>query len=717
MLASMMGEPRPPKSLVQRMVQESEGNPLFVEETLKALVEQGKLVRSPEGWRIPSGGKHERHEGKEADTRLQIELPPSIRGVVMQRVERLSPEARATLASAAVLGRDFSFDLLLALTGKEEDALLDIIDELLQHGVIVEPRGEEERYAFFHEKLREILYDTLHHRKRRRLHRKAAEAIEALGKSDQYEIVARHFLEARLEARALPYLLRAAHRFRKSYNNAAAIACYTQALEICRKGSTDLANEDLAGMEMEILKCRGEVRELIGEYREAMEDGLALYEKAVTQGDRKHEALGKVLQGSVSLAQGNLARAETLTLEAIVLFTECGDHTGVVRSLNRLADIRALEHRNEEALATYRDALRRARKIGNGEKTAYALISIANVLIDESSIEEAMTVVREAIEVARACGYRKGVARGMNTLARAFTRQGDYRRAREYFHASLALKEEIGDRLGALVTSSNLGCIAHIHGRSNDAIERFRASMKILQETGAFWAEALLQANLGNVFVDLGAFDLAEKALEKSMELARNDDFLLGDIHLHLGELRCHTGEREACREAFRAAQRLAETAQRNDADLIARASLLLQGISLTPENTLDEEEERLIGRARKEGEPFLLAKVALLLAQRHFPPFSSTAPLREEAWRRLEEARGIAEQHDFAFLLWKALALEARLYEIKGEGGAQVLRARALEVIHDIADHAGAWRERFLDHPEIPKLLPHFRPVEAPAP
>lgn len=147
-----------------RLFVETEGNPLFIVETLRA-----RLNSTP-----PSS--------KEPPTALDtpLPLPPKIQSAIESRLVRLSPAARALIDVAAVVGRAFTPSLLEAATGSSEDTLVQGLDELWQQQIIRDHGMAVDAYDFTHDKLREVVYNTLSPMRLRLLHRRIAAALETL---------------------------------------------------------------------------------------------------------------------------------------------------------------------------------------------------------------------------------------------------------------------------------------------------------------------------------------------------------------------------------------------------------------------------------------------------------------------------------------------------------------------------------------------------------
>ena len=164
-LINTLAGKEPTEGELARIFADTEGNPLFVEEMVRS------MAQSVEGGL-----------GDKRDEPSQLSLPPKIQSMMEGRLVRLSPTARSLADVAAVLGRVFTTGLLVTVTGDDEDTLLQGLDELWQQQIIREyGQGislNDDTYDFAHDKLRDVVYQTLSPMRRRQLHRRAATALE-----------------------------------------------------------------------------------------------------------------------------------------------------------------------------------------------------------------------------------------------------------------------------------------------------------------------------------------------------------------------------------------------------------------------------------------------------------------------------------------------------------------------------------------------------------
>jgi len=213
-----------PEELTRRILARAEGNPFYVEEILRTLLDGATIVPDKEtnGWRVTGSV-------------AEIAIPETLQGVLLARIDRLQEDTKRVLQMASVIGRIFLYRVLQAMV--EEECGLDAELQSLQREEMIRERARlpEMEYTFKHELTREAAYSGLLRKQRRIFHRQVAEALEKLFAErveEQLGLLAYHWEAAGDAQKAVGYLLRAAQRDVRQFANQEAIAHFGRGLEL-----------------------------------------------------------------------------------------------------------------------------------------------------------------------------------------------------------------------------------------------------------------------------------------------------------------------------------------------------------------------------------------------------------------------------------------------------------------------------------------------------
>ncbi|MGH3039505.1 MAG: ABC transporter substrate-binding protein [Gaiellaceae bacterium] len=223
-LVSHAAEGELPESVAELLAERSGGNPFFLEEAIRDLIERGALERRNGGWQL----------AVDVD---DLAIPAAVQGTLQARLDRLDRSTREVLSIAAVIGRTFGLPLLERLVPRDE--LMQALTDLQRLDLIVEKRRRPNpEYRFRHGLVQEVAYASLVDSKRRKLHKRVGEALEEIYREspeEAYGLLARHFSEANEPEKAVDYLLKAGDAARAVYAD-------REALEHYRKARTFLAH-------------------------------------------------------------------------------------------------------------------------------------------------------------------------------------------------------------------------------------------------------------------------------------------------------------------------------------------------------------------------------------------------------------------------------------------------------------------------------------------
>jgi len=229
LLHALVGDDTLPPDIERRILEPAEGNPFFLEELIRSLVDAGAVVHDEQGW-------HFVHDAP-------LEVPPTVEKVILARIDRLDAGTREALVAASVLGRQFGVSLLEAVVGAQEGAVRQSLLDLMRLDLVREGhRWPEPEYRFKHALIQEAAYRTLVTADRNRLHREAAGWLEARYAGREEEVaglLAHHWLAADDEDKAVTYLTIAGDRARQEYALDEAIGHYRELLPILERRGED----------------------------------------------------------------------------------------------------------------------------------------------------------------------------------------------------------------------------------------------------------------------------------------------------------------------------------------------------------------------------------------------------------------------------------------------------------------------------------------------
>ncbi len=240
------------EDLFTSVVEISEGNPLFVEETVRTMQETGAISADGGHWKI-SGSLDE--------------VPHAISQLVNDRLDRLSEPAHQLLSVAAVIGNEPEYEVLRAASSMDEDGVLDALDELLEKRIVVEA-GDD--YRFSHGLHRAVALANLSRARLRRVHTDVANGLLAIsaGREDEFDdALAFHLYESRERAKAIPYLISAGKRAAAVFANEQALELFSKAKELLEQQPEGSSTEEYGT----VLEAMGDVKARIGNADQSLE--------------------------------------------------------------------------------------------------------------------------------------------------------------------------------------------------------------------------------------------------------------------------------------------------------------------------------------------------------------------------------------------------------------------------------------------------------------
>jgi tetratricopeptide (TPR) repeat protein len=496
---------------------ETEGNPFFVEEVLKALIESGAVRRESGRW-----------SRCEMD---QLLIPQSVKEAIGHRLDRVSQECNELLRLGAILGKVFSIDELTAAAEQSEDAMLDALDEATGAQLIAPTSSDS--FSFTHDKIREVLYEELNPIRRRRLHRHVAESLEK--NCDKHpcavETLAHHYIQAGDHERGLQYARQAAAEAQRVFAFDEAIAAYERARD-CAEAL------GLVAEQLEQEEAMGEVYMLHGETVLAGEH----FERALALATEQTTRVRLQCQTAASLVSiGNTRGLEYLE-EALQVLDPVTDPIETANALSTEARFHHLAGRHKKAIEILSRAAELVEPTASGNNTcSFAAPIIAQVYAYMAGAHQHYGLYTEADRWARHAidfGVRQNVpyaaAAGYEFLGENAIHTGEFTAGLEYAEREIEIANRLHSReRRAWVMLITAQCRAFL-GQTEQAEQEFLAGIALAEAIGEDRVLTLLSANLAVVQSQLGRND--EALITASDNLKRSSPNLL---YTHFESLRC----------------------------------------------------------------------------------------------------------------------------------------------------------------------------------
>ncbi len=483
LVANLLSIEALPDDLRILILKKAEGNPYYVEEVIRMLIERGAIVPEAGGW---TAG---------VDMRSVV-IPDNLQGLLMARIDRLPDESRRTLRVASVVGRQFPVRVLeqvLENNAAEGAGAISVLSSLENAGMVRVARLEPElEYLFQHALVQEAAYASLLVNDRKQLHLAVGRAVEKLYPDRLQEnaaILARHYSEAGKSKQALHYYILAGK---------AGIDCYCnqEAEEQFRRGlaltpSTSQRTELLAGLGL-VISRQGHMQEAIHIWKEAIQ----LYRST---GDANGMARLYSRAARAAWHGGDVPMGLQLCLEGLEAVKDAPQSPEMARLVHETARAYYFNGKPDQAAPLCRQALEMAERLGVVEVRADALATLG--ILPQVPEDEAIAALQQAVVLAEANQLTRVAHRAhMNLAATLWGLRGDTLTAHQHYQRTVEIARRRGvpqEFVLSKCTLMNASMTLGEFGEIEQGIAEVEGMLKDLDNPEGALAEIkLLRANL-----------------------------------------------------------------------------------------------------------------------------------------------------------------------------------------------------------------------------
>ncbi len=504
-----------PESVRQLILSRAEGNPFYVEEVVRSMIDRGLLYRDGEVWRS--------HPDVTA-----VEVPPTLVGVISARIDLLPPQERNILQVASVLGRRFRAHALSYTLADIPAAAVDADLQELQRRELLRPL-DDDQYSFKHALTQEVAYSTLLLEHRKHYHQRAGDYYAALPRPAHPQAVAdvHNLFDAF-------YHYMQAHSYQAAYELTNLTVDYLDgepfsfddALHLWGEiGTIHALYEELAthlegSARVEVLGRLGVNFMALGE----LQRGLGYTQQAVALAEQLGDLTAQcVMQGNLGRIHrelGDIPAALQHYARASQLAVELGNRSLEQRWYNNIGNAYRSLGQPEQAISYYHQAIAITRELGDPQGQSYAAANLGWAYIDLDKPDEAIAYLTEALHISRQINDQHNEGGWLGSLGWAYRAAGELEKAIDYSKQALVIARKVGERQREESWLGNLGWIYHELGDYARARVYYTQALDIARQIGNRYDEGVWLERLGLLDHELGQRQEAAQYLTAAHTIA-----------------------------------------------------------------------------------------------------------------------------------------------------------------------------------------------------
>ena len=517
-----------PATLVDTAVELSGGNPLFLVQLVRLLMDKGIVT-------VEEGTLTLDDQGLE-----EIDLPLSMEEAVQVRVDLLTPAERDVLEKAACVGSVFWVEALISLSRLQQE---------------VEPRTDAFMADVLHHSITEILarleardyvlrlpdssiHGTTEYAFKNNLERKLIGSMVHPGRLEQYHLFAAQWLETRLLERSEAQLEELGGHYEKGGNPRRASFCFIFAGDRARaryandraarfyQRGIDLVELHDAFSKLDALHNLGDVLTVLGRNEEAVEYFRQMLHHAWLLDHKEKGGTAHRRLGTTFCTLGDYEKAATHLHNGMRLFKAAEDAKGLAATMDDVGKLHWLKGEYEDALEFHRQAMDLKRGLGARREIAVSLTNIGKVHLESGSFAQALDCYVEALEIRKEEGDKLGMMDSLAHLGGVHRAQSDYGKAHELLTEALELAMEMGARLNEAALRISLADAKLQLGNPKEAEEQLKQADALSGDLGDRRLRADCCRTLAEVRLALGDLVGAERHAAEAVEIVEDLELL-----------------------------------------------------------------------------------------------------------------------------------------------------------------------------------------------
>jgi adenylate cyclase len=537
-----------PKEFINRIYTQTEGNPFFIEEVLRSFEDEGIIRLEDDRFVL--------------DEIKEVNIPSTIKDLIELRTTRLDSFSLDTIRHAAVIGREFDFDILKRTTGLNQEKLISALESLKEKKLIIPKTKDEDEYQFSHSMIREVIYDNISGQRKRMMHEDTAYMLLRQYKDDIDPVIyelARHFSKTKEYKKAFEYSVKAGEKASVEFALNEAFEFYKLAFSAIDRMTQTL---DTKVAKLMVATNLGDISYVIGEW----DFGFKYYDivKRISKelGDEKSEAEAYKGSGLLYVNKNEWEKAKDDLDISLKIFQSIQDQHGLADTYYNLGSV--FEKKGEFTLAieNYGNCMHFAEDVKDTPEIARAHMGVGRVYAQKGEFEKSIESIRRAVQIIEKTGDMDELAKVYANLGATYNyldldeavkyhnkvigltnKTGNIRLKGyalmnlsyslilkkeklddipNYLDSALHIFQKLDEKMAISATYTNFGIIYKIKKDWNESVDYFNKARAICNELKTPY-------NLGNVLYEYGLMykekgdcEQAKRRLNESLEIFKD---------------------------------------------------------------------------------------------------------------------------------------------------------------------------------------------------
>ncbi|MEM3493985.1 MAG: DUF2791 family P-loop domain-containing protein, partial [Thermoplasmata archaeon] len=511
-LGAILGTWKLPKELVEEVHERTGGNPLFVEEVGRAILEQDLFDPTKRKLKVLLS---------------EIQLPGTVKTIISQRVSRFDEDTKKVLRSCAILGRMFEYEALKNTVEMEEDKLLDILDRLIATGYIEQAHAKEEVYKFVHNPVYEVIYTETSAPRRRLMHKKAGIELEKLHGKDKkyYAEIGRHFILGGEPKKGAHYKILAAEFAMANYATEETLKNLLEAAGVLENIQEEEVKREYG---TKIHRMLGDCYSILSNFDKA----ISAYETALQNTEDAKVRIGILIKMTYPyIEKGEFQKSIEILENALML---AGEDARLMSEIYRnLGWVYEKKGEYKVAVDYYQKAAELSDKVGDEILVGEAYHRLGTGLWFLGDLKRAKEYIEKGLEIRKKYNLKKGIAGSYNNLGIIYGDMGDVERSLDFYDKAKRIYEEIGDLSGVSTIYNNVAGIYSLKGEDDEALEFYMKDLEISKRIGDRTSEMLATSNIGTIYQDREDYKTALQYYETAIRISKE----LGEKRMYASTL------------------------------------------------------------------------------------------------------------------------------------------------------------------------------------